>query len=234
MIATIRTDSTTLGQRLRQAREAAGLTQNDIADHFKIKRVSVTQWEADTTRPSMERLPKLATLLKTDVAWLLDASGAAPVPIVREPKPRASRTPIIPGDELVGGRDLPIYAAAMGGEGHMIVTFEAIDWVKRPAVLQNVRGGYGILVRGESMIPAYWPGDTALVNPHLQPARDSDAVFFHTPPKERGDEEAIIKRLVGMNDRQWTLEQYRPAKTFSESRVDWPICHRVVGKYNAR
>ncbi|TIU42131.1 MAG: helix-turn-helix transcriptional regulator, partial [Mesorhizobium sp.] len=56
----------------------------------------------------------------------------------------------------------------------------------------------------------------------------------HTPPKERGDEEAIIKRLVGMNDRQWTLEQYRPAKTFSESRVDWPICHRVVGKYNAR
>ncbi|WP_246694193.1 S24 family peptidase [Mesorhizobium sp. M2E.F.Ca.ET.209.01.1.1] len=157
------------------------------------------------------------------------SAGAGP-PIVREPKPRASRTPIIPGDELVGGRDLPIYAAAMGGEGHMIVTFEAIDWVKRPAVLQNVRGGYGILVRGESMIPAYWPGDTALVNPHLQPARDSDAVFFHTPPKERCDEEAIIKRLVGMNDCEWTLEQYRPAKTFTESRVDWPICHRVSGE----
>ncbi|MER9625026.1 helix-turn-helix domain-containing protein [Mesorhizobium sp. M0222] len=229
MIA-IQNDASTLGQRLRQAREAAGLTQDDIASHFRIKRVSVTQWEADTTRPNITRLPELATLLNTEVSWLLEAAGAAPV--AREPKPRASR--IIPGDELVGGRDLPIYAAAMGGEGHMIVTFEAIDWVKRPAVLQNVRGGYGILVRGESMIPAYWPGDTALVNPHLQPTRDSDAVFFHTPPKERGDEEAIIKRLVGMNDREWALEQYRPAKTFSESRVDWPICHRVVGKYNAR
>lgn len=231
MIA-IQNDANTLGQRLRQAREAAGLTQDDIASHFNIKRVSVTQWEADTTRPAITKLPELATLLKTEVSWLLEAAGAAPAAVAREPKLRASR--IIPGDELVGGRDLPIYAAAMGGEGHMIVTFEAIDWVKRPAVLQNVRGGYGILVRGESMIPAYWPGDTALVNPHLQPTRDSDAVFFHTPPKERGDEEAIIKRLVGMNDREWTLEQYRPAKTFSESRVDWPICHRVVGKYNAR
>ncbi|TIV28825.1 MAG: XRE family transcriptional regulator, partial [Mesorhizobium sp.] len=40
MIATTRTDSTSLGQRLRQAREAAGLTQNDIAGHFGIKRVS--------------------------------------------------------------------------------------------------------------------------------------------------------------------------------------------------
>jgi len=227
-------DTATLGQRLRSAREAAGLTQDDVAARFGIKRVSVTQWESDTTRPALTRLPELAALLNTDMEWLLNSQGAPPAPTPKVEKPRQPRTPIIPGKDLVGNRDLPIYAAAMGGEGHMIVTFEAIDWVKRPAVLQNVRGGYGILVRGESMIPAYWPGDTALVNPHLQPARDTDAVFFHTPPKEQGDEEAIIKRLVGINDRDWTLEQYRPAHTFSESRIDWPVCHRVVGKYNAR
>lgn len=227
-------DIRTLGQRLRYAREAAGLTQDDVADHFGIKRVSVTQWEGDTTKPSISRVPDLAALLNTNMQWLLEGQGFPPLSVPKEQKLRAQRTPIIPGSELVGGKDLPIYAAAMGGEGHIIVTFEAIDWVKRPAVLQNVKGGYGILCRGESMIPAYWPGDTALVNPHLQPARDTDAVFFHTPPKERGDEEAIIKRLVGFNDRDWTLEQYRPALTFTESRTDWPISHRVVGKYNAR
>ncbi|WP_181171327.1 XRE family transcriptional regulator [Mesorhizobium sp. B2-5-9] len=227
-------DIQTLGQRLRYAREAAGLKQDDIARHFNIKRVSVTQWEADTTKPALSRIPELASLLNTNMQWLLDAKGFPPLAVPKPPKQDRVTTPIIPGEDLVGGKDLPIYAAAMGGDGHIIVNFEAIDWVKRPAVLQNVRGGYGILVRGESMIPAYWPGDTALINPHLQPSRDSDAVFFHTPPKEYGDEEAIIKRLVGMNDREWTLEQYRPALTFSESRIDWPVCHRVVGKYNAR
>lgn len=258
-------DIQTLGQRIRYAREAAGMTQDEVAEHFGIKRVSVTQWEGDTTKPSLSRIPELAALLNTNMQWLLEAQGSPPLVRPNEHKTRAPMTainagkelrkildankhwmeeeghayspltPIIPGDELVGSaKDLPIYAAAMGGEGHMIVTFEAIDWVKRPAVLQNVKGGYGILCRGESMIPAYWPGDTALVNPHLQPTRDTDAVFFHTPPKERGDEEAIIKRLVGINDREWTLEQYRPALTFTESRIDWPVCHRVVGKYNAR
>jgi phage repressor protein C with HTH and peptisase S24 domain len=122
----------------------------------------------------------------------------------------------------------------MGGDGHMIVNFDPIDHVKRPAVLQNVKGGYGILVKGDSMVPAYREGDTALVNPHLPPSRDTDVVLYHTPPKERGEELAIIKRLTGMNDKQWKLEQYRPALEFSESRIDWPVCHRVVGKYNAR
>ncbi|TGS09673.1 hypothetical protein EN830_35465, partial [Mesorhizobium sp. M1C.F.Ca.ET.187.01.1.1] len=54
------------------------------------------------------------------------SAGAGP-PIVRERKPRGSRTPIMPGDELVGGRDLPIYAAAMGGEGD---GFSAAPFVK--------------------------------------------------------------------------------------------------------
>lgn len=224
----------TLGERLRYAREAAGLTQDDVAKAFNIRRVSVTQWEADKTRPALQRLPELADLLSTKVEWLLDAKGLPPLSI---PRPAAGHREkiegIIPGPELVGPKDLPIYAAAMGGDGHIIITFEPIDHVKRPAVLQNVSGGYGIMIRGESMVPAYWPGDTALVHPHLPPARDTDCIFYHTPPNG-GEAEAIIKRLIGINDREWTLEQYRPAMVFKESRADWPICHRVVGKYNAR
>ena len=114
------------------------------------------------------------------------------------------------------------------------VNFEAIDRVKMPHVLENVRGGYGILVKGTSMVPAYREDDIALVHPHLAPARDTDCVFYHTPPKEFGEAEAMIKHLIGINDREWKLEQYRPAREFSEFRADWPICHRVVGKYNAR
>jgi phage repressor protein C with HTH and peptisase S24 domain len=138
----------------------------------------------------------------------------------------------LPGADLVGVADLPVYAAAKGGDGHMIVTFDAIDYVKRPEPLRNVRGGYGLLITGVSMIPAYRPGDTALVHPHLPPARDTEVVLYHTPPD--GEAEAMIKTLVGFNDREWTLEQYNPAQQFTEFQVEWPICHRVVGKYATR
>ena len=221
----------TLGQRIRYARKAARMTQDDVAMHFKINRVSVTQWEADTTKPDIDKVPQLADLLHTETSWLLDAKGYPPLVA---PSRKVEKSRIIPGNDLVGAKDLPIYAGTMGGEGYLIVNFDPIDYMKRPAVLENVRGGYGIMVKGDSMVPAYWPDDIALVNPHLSPARDTDAIFFHTPPKEHGDEEAIIKRLVGINDRDWTLAQYNPSKTFAESRYDWPICHRVVGKYNAR
>lgn len=139
---------------------------------------------------------------------------------------------ITPGSELVGARDFPIYAAAQGGEGHVIITFDPVEIVKRPAVLEGVRGAYGVLLTGSSMEPAYWPGDMALVHPHLPPARDTDVVLFHVPP--HSEAEAIIKRLTSFNDKEWRLKQYNPADDFIESRVEWSICHRVVGKYNAR
>lgn len=229
-------DIQTLGQRIRYAREAARLTQQQVADNFGIKRVSVTQWEGDTTQPSTDKIASLAELLDCEVAWLIDAKGNPPLfrPKSQTAAARTEPTPIIPGTQLVGAKDLPVFAGAQGGDGHMIISFEAVDWVKRPHVLQNVRGGYGILVKGTSMVPAYREDDIALVNPHLAPSRDTDCVFYHTPPKELGEEEAIIKHLLGMNDREWRLEQYRPAFEFTASRADWPICHRVVGKYNAR
>lgn len=174
-------------------------------------------------------------LRERDARIVAEIIKSAP-PNSSPPERRKGFAPVItPGRDLVSNeRSLPLYAAARGGDGHVIVTFEAIDYRKMPTILQGVRGGYGLLITGESMIPAYWPGDEALVNPNLPPQRDTDVILYHTPPQESGEAEAIIKRLVGMNDGEWTLEQYRPAETFKEARQEWPVCHRVVGKYNSR
>lgn len=210
------------------------MTQLEVAAAFGISRISVLQWEKDETKPSAEKLPKLAQLYATTTDWLFGGTGSPPMAIDTPARPKAEKlAPAVTGNSLVGAQDLPIYAAAMGGNGHPIVTFEPVDYVKRPTILQNVRGGYGIIIVGESMVPAYRPGDMALVNPHLPAARDSDVILYHTPP-DGGEAEAMVKWLVAFNDREWTLEQYRPPKQFKESRVEWPICHRVVGKYNAR
>lgn len=213
------------------------MSQDDIAAHFKIRRVSVTQWEGDTTKPQIGRLAKLADLLNTTSEWLLEGRGERPSPIsTTDPHPaektRGFTPRIVPGSELVGAKDFPIYAAAAGGSGHLIINFEPIEWAKRPTILEGVPHAYGLLVYGDSMDPAYCHGDTALVHPGLGPAAGKDVVLYDHPPN--GDAEAIIKRLVRWNEREWNLKQHNPPLEWIELRADWPTCHRVVGKYNGR
>ena len=99
-------------------------------------------------------------------------------------------------------------------------------------MLRDVQGAYGLMIDGESMVPEYWPGDVAWINPHLRPARGKNHIFYHTPPDGR-EAEAIVKRLNDWNDREWHLEQWNPHRQFNEFRREWPIAHRVVGKYDA-
>jgi phage repressor protein C with HTH and peptisase S24 domain len=149
-------------------------------------------------------------------------------------QPLALRTRIISGRELVGARNLPIFSAAQGGsDGHTIVTFEAIDWMKRPAPLEKVQGGYGILIMNESMVPAFEPGDIALVNPHLPPIANKDVVLYSSSDLT-GEVDCMIKRLLSSSGGEWRLRQFNPLTDFAVKRSDWPICHRTVGKYSAR
>lgn len=204
-------------------------SQEALAAAVGVGQSSVARWlrGGEVAGKNLLRLIDLAR----DVPAAVPIIGSVTTPsLVRDVG--AFKPDIVPGLDLVGDKNLPVYAAAMGGDGHQIITFEAIDYVKRPAILENVKNPYGVYIVGESMIPAYDPGDMALINPYLPPARDRDVVLFHTPPA--AEAECIIKRLLSYSERDWRLRQYNPAKDFVESRVDWPICHRVVGKYGAR
>lgn len=223
----------TIGSRICYARTAKGLTQQQIADAFGISRVSVSTWESGQTQPATSKLAELAQLLGVTEGWLISRSGDDPISTGKKPRAKKESVGIIPGTKLLGTGMMPVYAAAQGGDGHVIVTFDEIDHVKRPAELENVRGGYGLLIAGESMVPAFRHGDMALVNPHLQPAREKNVILYHTPP-HGGDVEAIVKQLNRWNDKEWFLQQWNPYKEFTEFREEWPICHRVVGRYDAR
>lgn len=180
-----------------------------------------------------KKLPEDARAYLADRLGVSEAElGGTRAPSVADVAAGAS--PIIPKSELIGTGFLNVYAAAQGGDGHMIITFDPIDRVKRPAPLEHVEDGYGILITGDSMDPAYEPGDIALVHPRLPILAGYDAVLFHVPPSGAGEHEALIKRVMGATGREWRLKQHNPAMEFSESRADWPICHRVVGKYAKR
>lgn len=66
-----------LADRIRQAREAAGLNQSDLARRLGVKPQSVNQWERGKTRPGMRRLEKIASVLGVSAAELVGEDSAA-------------------------------------------------------------------------------------------------------------------------------------------------------------
>jgi len=209
------------GTKVAEHRERAGLSQSALARRVGVSQATIAKIEGGQTVQS-KHLPQIARALGISLGELdpdLQSLGAF-------------RPEITPGEKLVGPGGFPVYAAAEGGNGHMIVTFDAVEHVKWPSVLEGVRGAYAILIVGDSLAKAYRHGDMALVHPGLPPARDEVHVLYHTPPD--GQAEAIVKNVLGWNDRVWKLEQFNPHLEFEEHRVDWPVCHRVVGKYARR
>jgi transcriptional regulator with XRE-family HTH domain len=237
----------TIGQAVRDRREEMGLSQAQLAAKVGIKQSSLHAIENGSTLKS-KFLPDIAKALEVHLEPL--TMGILLGVNFSEPDQPGSRSvfrsngaaqaafssggsPQIPGDQLVGERDLPIYAATAGGDGHMIVTTDVIERVRRPANLEGVVGAYGILVVGDSLAKAYRHGDMALIHPGLQPLNDEVHVFYDHDPKT-GEGESMIKNMLSYTTDKWRLEQFNPERKFTVDRVDWPIAHRVVGKYNRR
>jgi phage repressor protein C with HTH and peptisase S24 domain len=135
-----------------------------------------------------------------------------------------------PPPEFLGALDLPVYAAAEGGPGEMVVSTDAIDFVPRPWFLKQVKDGYAVLVIGDSMEPAFEAGQMALVNPRLPALRGKDAIFVAN--EQHGEFRATIKRLVQSTAEDWHVRQFNPPKEFKLSKQEWPKALRVVGKFD--
>ncbi|GAA5104505.1 helix-turn-helix transcriptional regulator [Orbus sasakiae] len=62
-----------LGDRIKQARLAAGLTQPDIAQKLAVSKAAVSKWEKGDNTP--KELDRLAKLLQVDLNWLRTGKG---------------------------------------------------------------------------------------------------------------------------------------------------------------
>lgn len=61
----------TLGERIKECRKTAGLSQEKVAELVGISRQAVTKWETNQSAPSTENLFKLAEIFGTTVDMLL-------------------------------------------------------------------------------------------------------------------------------------------------------------------
>lgn len=60
----------TLGIRLRDAREYAGLDQEALADALDVRRTTISNYERGVTKPSRLQLNAWAVTCDVDVEWL--------------------------------------------------------------------------------------------------------------------------------------------------------------------
>jgi phage repressor protein C with HTH and peptisase S24 domain len=210
------------------ARKARGLSQAELAATAKVSQQLIASIETGATRTT-KFLLRLAVALDVPPGQL-DPDWAH---LARQEGATAGGG--VPGSiSPAGQRDLPVHSSAEGGEGFIIVTTDAVDWMPRPPPVAHVRKAYGLYITGESMVPEFEPGDIALVNPNLPVIPDTTCIFYG-----RGAEDevrATIKRLRRKTGGTWYLRQWNPPEgtkaDFTLSRKEWPVCHRVVGKYS--
>jgi transcriptional regulator with XRE-family HTH domain len=68
-------DVATFGDRLAGAREAAGLSQEQLAKRLGVRLTTVQAWEDDASEPRANRLQMMAGMLNVSIRWLLTGEG---------------------------------------------------------------------------------------------------------------------------------------------------------------
>lgn len=208
-----------IGVLVREARERKKWSQEELADRAGgIGQSTIDRIEKGQFKRMPSSLPQICAALGVP----LPDYGPAP----------AAPGSVLPRTAIFGERNFPVYAAAQGGPGEIIVHTDPIDFIPRPGPLQHVREAYGLVITGTSMFPEYRPGETALVNPRLPIISGENYVFY---AEKEGEARATIKGLRRATEAEWQVEQHNPPrgqpKEFTLPRRDWRWAHRLVGKH---
>lgn len=68
-------ETATFGDRLAAAREAADMTQGELARRLGVRVATLRAWEDDLSEPRANRLSMTAGLLNVSMMWLINGQG---------------------------------------------------------------------------------------------------------------------------------------------------------------
>ncbi len=208
-----------LGKIVEEKRRAQNMSQEKLAAAAGTGQSTIDRIEKGLFKRTPSAIHAIFRVLKLPIDQIDTAT-------------RNPRTLTTPEELNLGARNLPVYASTQAGGGALIVSTDPIDFVRRPAPLEQVKDSYGIIIVGDSMTPEFKPGDVALIHPYLPPVRDESCVFYSDDG--HGDVKATIKSFVRETETHWHVEQWNPPKKFALAKSEWQKAHRVVGKYSRR
>ncbi|MGB0903151.1 helix-turn-helix domain-containing protein [Halocynthiibacter sp.] len=92
---------TTFGDRVVGAREALGMSQDELSRRLGVKLKTIRAWENDLSEPRSNKLMSLSGLLNVSIMWLLNGEGDG----VSAPEEQQTLAPGV-GEILTEIRDL--------------------------------------------------------------------------------------------------------------------------------
>lgn len=234
-----------IGSRVKNAREAKGLTLGQLAKAADgLSYQTIQDLESGKSKGS-KHLVALARALGVTPEWLQTGQGekfTRPESTHQNVQNNAFVTadPTLPstsgGKASEGAQNhrLAILGMAEGGpDGWSLFNGDLIETVPMPANLVGVKGAYGVYVVGDSMFPRYRPGEIAHIHPY-KPVTIGAYVLVQKRPKAPGEPPlAVIKELVRRSGSKITLAQLNPPRTFDLKTDEIVSIHRVVGSAEA-
>lgn len=196
-----------IGERIRQARKAAGKSQAWLAEKVGQAQTTISSWETSRTEPSREDAARVARALGVEVGSLELGDPAAGT------RPR--------GYPLIG----KVGAGGSGDYADDYALGEAADYVE-PLPGMPVDEEIIVLdVEGDSMIPAVFDGDLAFFGPVR---KDVEALLNKRVMARLADGRKFFKILKrGSQPGLYTLRSLNPATPDIEDvRIEWVLPYR--------
>lgn len=207
-----------LKDEIIRLREAKGWDQIELARRAVIKQQTLSLIENGKTKSS-QFIGAIAEALEVNVSQIDSSFGKSVLSLTQR------QDAVSQG----AGKVFPFFAAAEGGDGAIILSWDAIEYSYPPPGLETVRGAYGMYIVGDSMEPRYERGEKVWVNPNLPPRPGDDVLLFQT---RDGETKALVKRLIRATSTEWLVSQFNPQKKFSLPRKTWAHCHVITGRAN--
>ena len=134
------------GKRLRELREAKGLSQNEVAKHLGISRTAYVKYETGESQP-VRKIKELSQLFNVSADYIL-ANDSPITSTTQQPNSKYVRIPVL--GRIVAG--IPMDAVE-----------EVIDWEEIPREMAATGEFFGLKVKGHSMEPRILEGDVVIV-----------------------------------------------------------------------
>jgi repressor LexA len=155
----------TIGERLRVAREARHLDQFSLAEKLGIVTRTLQRWEKGEQVPDGVSITRIAKVTHVQPTWLLTGEGEMVPSPVRPgnvyPLPSAGRR----SPHLA---NLPLVSAVPAGR---VNTMFHPDYVDDYVTVDDVKDpqAFALKVKGDSMAPRIENGDVVIVSPQQEP-----------------------------------------------------------------
>ncbi len=176
---------TTIGERLRLARENKDLDQIELAKRIDIAVRTLQRWEKGEQVPDSNYLLRLAKRTGVETDWLLKGEGEMyPVPEgVGKVIPFKKENMLMPVNLMA----VPLYSSVPAGK--TAAMFHP-DYVDRYISVDNIKdeNAFALTVKGKSMSPRIEDGDIVVVSPGKE-ARNGDICVI------RVNDEDVLKKV---------------------------------------